>query len=110
MTVVPEVAPGLTSVWAQYTIRLPGRSRDVVAAALKAEGIPTAIHYAKPVHQQVAYRQFPVAGNGLPVAERLAGEVLSLPMHPYLEPALQDRIVGAVRDAMLSQGHRAAAE
>lgn len=110
VAVVPEVGSGLTSVWAQYTIRLPSGTRDVVAAALKTQGIPTAIHYAKPVHQQVAYRHFPVAGNGLPVAERLAGEVLSLPMHPYLEPALQDRIVEAVRDAMKSEGHRAAAE
>ncbi|HTI80181.1 MAG TPA: DegT/DnrJ/EryC1/StrS aminotransferase family protein [Acetobacteraceae bacterium] len=110
VAVVPEVAPGLTSVWAQYTIRLPSGTRDVVAAALKAQGIPTAIHYAKPVHQQVAYRHYPVAGNGLPVAERLAGEVLSLPMHPYLDSALQDRIVEAVRDAMPSEGRRAAAE
>jgi dTDP-4-amino-4,6-dideoxygalactose transaminase len=110
VAMVPEVAPGLTSVWAQYTIRLPSRSRDAVAAALKAQGIPTAIHYAKAVHQQVAYQDYPVAGNGLPVAERLAGEVLSLPMHPYLEPALQDRIVAAIHDAMLSEGHRAAAE
>jgi dTDP-4-amino-4,6-dideoxygalactose transaminase len=77
---------------------------------LKALGIPTAMYYPKPVHKQVAYRDFPTAGNGLPVADRLAEEVLSLPMHPYLEPALQDRIVQAVRDAVLVQDHRTAAE
>jgi dTDP-4-amino-4,6-dideoxygalactose transaminase len=109
VAIVPEVGSGLTSVWAQYTLRLPGRKRDAVAAALQAQCIPTAIHYPKPVHQQVAYRDFPVAGNGLPVAERLAEEVLSLPMHAYLEPALQDRIVEAVRDALWDGARRSAA-
>ena len=110
IAIVPRVAAGLTSVWAQYTIRLPGKNRDAVAAALKAQGIPTAIYYPKPVHQQVAYREFPVAGNGLPVADRLAAEVLSLPMHPYLEPELQDRIIQAVRQAVTAQEGRQAAE
>ena len=80
-------APTTTSVWGQYTIRLaPGR-RDALAAALKAQGIPTAIYYAKPLHRQAAYRHFPVADGGVPVSERLAGEVISLPMHAYLEEA-----------------------
>src|SRR5260370_15803392 len=92
---VPEVPPGLTSVWAQYTVRLPvGCDRDAVAARLKEEGVPSAVYYAKPLHRQTAYREFPVAGNGLPVSERLAGEGLSLPMHPYLDEGVQDRIVG----------------
>lgn len=109
VAIVPRIGAGLTSVWAQYTIRLAGGIRDRVAAALKAEGIPTAMYYPKPVHQQAAYRAYPVAGNGLPVAERLAGEVLSLPMHPYLTPELQDRIAQVVRDAVSAQGHRQAA-
>jgi dTDP-4-amino-4,6-dideoxygalactose transaminase len=100
VAIVPQIAPGLTSVWAQYTIRLPGRNRDGVAAALKALGIPTAMYYPKPVHRQVAYRDFPTAGNGLPVADRLAEEVLSLPMHPYLDEATQDRIVAGLRSAL----------
>src|SRR5437879_5940499 len=59
---VPRVASGCTSVWAQYTIRLPqGSTRDSFAAALKAQGIPTAICYPKSMHQQTAYRDFPVA-------------------------------------------------
>ena len=62
--------------------------------------VPTAIHYPKPLHRQEAYRHFPTAGNGLPVSELLAGEVISLPMHPYLEPPVQDRIVAAVRDSL----------
>src|ERR1700755_3100598 len=59
---VPRLASGCTSVWAQYTIRLPkGVDRDGFAAALKAQGVPTAIYYPKSMHQQSAYRHFPVA-------------------------------------------------
>ena len=97
---VPQTPDGSTSVWAQYTIRIPGGGRDRIAAELKAHGVPTAIHYAKPVHQQAAYRAYPVAANGLPVSERLATEVLSLPMHPYLTGEVQDRIVEEVRRAV----------
>jgi dTDP-4-amino-4,6-dideoxygalactose transaminase len=97
---VPRVGNESTSVWAQYTIRLaPGR-RDALAAALSAHGIPTAIYYAKPLHEQAAYRDFPLADGGLPVSERLAEEVISLPMHAYLEAAVQDRIITAVRRAL----------
>jgi dTDP-4-amino-4,6-dideoxygalactose transaminase len=97
---VPVVPEDYGSVWAQYTIRLaPGR-RDALARALQAEGIPTAIYYAKPLHKQTAYRDFPVAEGGLPVSERLADEVISLPMHAYLDEATQDRIVEAVRRAL----------
>ncbi len=97
---LPRIRHGLTSVWAQYTIRLaPGR-RDALAAALKARGIPTAIYYAKPLHRQAAYRRFPVADGGLPVSEQVADEVISLPMHAYLDEAVQDRIIAAVRGAL----------
>jgi dTDP-4-amino-4,6-dideoxygalactose transaminase len=85
-------------------------NRDAVAAALKAKGIPTAIYYPKPLHQQTAYNKFPCAGNGVPVAERLAGEVLSLPMHPYLEEAVQDRIITAVRETLGAGEQTQAAE
>jgi dTDP-4-amino-4,6-dideoxygalactose transaminase len=99
---VPRVGNESTSVWAQYTIRLaPGR-RDALAAALKAQGIPTAIYYAKPLHRQAAYRDFPVADGGLPVSERLAEEVISLPMHAYLDQPVQDRIIAAIRRALAS--------
>ena len=97
---VPRLSESVTSVWAQYTIRLaPGR-RDALAAALNAEGIPTAIHYPKPVHMQEAYRRFPLAEGGLAVSERLAEEVISLPMHAYLDEPTQDRIIEAVRGAL----------
>jgi len=97
---LPQVAATTTSVWAQYTIRLaPGR-RDALAAALKSQGIPTAIYYAKPLHRQAAYRHFPVVDGGVPVSDQLAEEVISLPMHAYLDQPVQDRIIAAVRRAL----------
>jgi dTDP-4-amino-4,6-dideoxygalactose transaminase len=100
IVIVPQIGDRSTSVWAQYTVRFkPGR-RDRVAAALKTEGIPTAIYYSKPLHRQPAYKHFPIADGGVPVSERLADEVLSLPMHAYLEPPVQDRIIDAVRRAL----------
>ena len=94
---VPTVPDGFVSVWAQYTIRLaPGR-RDAFAAALKAEGIPTAIYYPIPLHRQQAYKHYPVGEGGLAVSERLADEVISLPMHAYLDAPTQDRVIEAVR-------------
>lgn len=96
----PAVLADCTSVWAQYTIRIPPARRQAIAAELQANGIPTAIYYPKPLHRQTAYRHFPVPADGLPVSEAAAGEVLSLPMHPYLDTVTQDRIIDAVRAAV----------
>ena len=97
---VPTVSAGSTSVWAQYTIRVSGGRRDALAATLKAEGIPTAIYYPIPLHRQQAYKHFPVGKGGVAVSDRLAAEVISLPMHAYLDPATQDRIIDATRRAL----------
>jgi dTDP-4-amino-4,6-dideoxygalactose transaminase len=98
---VPRLAGGCNSVWAQYTIRLPkGCDRDGFAAALKAQGVPTAIYYPKSMHQQTAYRDFPVADGGLPASEMLSGDVISLPMHAYLDEPTQERVIKAVRGAL----------
>jgi len=97
---VPHIAAGSTSVWAQYTLRLPAGRREPLAAELKSQGIPTAVYYPKSVHHQDAYRQFPVAEGGTPVSERLVAEVISLPMHAYLDEPTQDRIIAAVRHAL----------
>jgi dTDP-4-amino-4,6-dideoxygalactose transaminase len=104
VAIVPKVPPGLTSVWAQYTIRVPPQRRDTLIAALREQGVPTAIYYPKPLHRQTAYRGYPVAGNGLPVSERIADEVISLPMHPYLEPDEQDFIAEIVRTNLRRTG------
>jgi dTDP-4-amino-4,6-dideoxygalactose transaminase len=98
---VPRLAEGCTSVWAQYTIRMPkGVDRDQFQAAMKAQGIPTVIYYGKSMHQQTAYRIFPVADGGLPVSEQLSKDVISLPMHAYLDEPTQARVIDAVRDAV----------
>jgi dTDP-4-amino-4,6-dideoxygalactose transaminase len=97
---VPLVAEGSTSVWAQYTIRLPAGRRDGFAAALKQQGVPTAVYYPIPLNRQEAYRHFPVVEGGVPVCERLAEEVISLPMHAYIDEPTQDRIVAAARQAL----------
>jgi dTDP-4-amino-4,6-dideoxygalactose transaminase len=98
--ITPRIPDGARSVWAQYTIRVEAGRRQRIADVLKADGIPTHVYYPIPLHRQQAYRQFPIAGASLPVAERLAGEVLSLPMHPYLAPDVQDRIIAAARRAL----------
>jgi dTDP-4-amino-4,6-dideoxygalactose transaminase len=94
----PVVLKDCTSVWAQYTIT--STRRDRIAAALQAQQIPTNIFYPKPIHTQPPYRGFPVASGGLPVTERLSQEVISLPMHPYLTPEAQGRVIAAVRAAL----------
>ena len=68
--------------------------------ALRAEGIPTAAYYPKPIHMQSAYRAHPLGGSGLPVTEAKAGVVVSLPMHADLDAATQGRIADAVRRAV----------
>ncbi len=95
---VPAPLAGGRSAWAQYTIRVSGRDR--VAAALARRGIPTAVHYPRPLHLQPAFAHLPTAPGGLRVAETLAGRVLSLPIHPDLAPADQDRIIAAIRELL----------
>jgi dTDP-4-amino-4,6-dideoxygalactose transaminase len=99
----PRTSNEATSAWAVYTIVVEGRDRNKIAADLKAAGISTAIYYPLPLHQQTAYKDYPRAsGMKLPHAERLAQSVLSLPMHPYLDEAAQDRIIGKVRELAAS--------
>jgi dTDP-4-amino-4,6-dideoxygalactose transaminase len=98
--ITPAVPAGSTSVWAQYTLRVTGGRREALAAALKAEGIPTAIYYPIPLHRQQAYKHYPVGKGGVAVSDQLAAEVISLPMHAYLDAATQDRIIDATRRAL----------
>lgn len=97
---IPAISQDEPSVWAQYTLRIAADRRDAFRSALQERGVPTAVHYPKPLNQQPAYARFPSAGNGVPVSERLAREVVSLPMHAYLDEPTQDRIVEAVRAAL----------
>ncbi len=98
LCVTPAVAPGNTHVYAQYTIRVP--ARDAVAARLKAAGIPTAVYYPKCLHEQPVFAGLGYRPGDFPVAEQAAREVLSLPLHPFLTEADQDRVVDALKEAL----------
>ncbi len=95
---LPAEGPGETCVWHQYVIRSPGRDR--LRAALAEAGVGTAIHYPAPVHLQDAYAgRLPLGPGGLPVTERLAGEILSLPIYPELGDDAVANVIEAVRAA-----------
>jgi len=91
------VRPDRDSVWAQYTVMVP--NREAVQAALKEAGIPTAVHYPRPIHAQPAYEQYAVPG-ATPVSDELATRVMSLPMHPDLDAGTQDFIVDTLLRAL----------
>jgi UDP-2-acetamido-2-deoxy-ribo-hexuluronate aminotransferase len=92
---IPALRADCTSAYAQYTIGVA--ARNAVAARLKDMGIPTAIHYPVPLHLQPLFDRLGAGRGAFPVAEAAAERVLSLPMHPFLEEAAQDRVIAAVR-------------
>lgn len=94
----PFVREDSTSVWAQYTFVLPESiDRPALINSLKEKSIPSVVYYIKPLHLQTAYKNYPSStGGALPVSEKLADHVLSLPMHPYLSESSQSHIIDAV--------------
>lgn len=100
---IPVVPAGYRSVWAQYTVKLASADeRGAVQAILGRQGIPTAVYYPVPLHVQSVYRDYPRDPEGLPISEDLSQRVLSLPMHPYLDEGVQDRIIDGL-DAAVAQ-------
>lgn len=93
----PYIASGYASVFAQFTINVP--ARDALRNGLHERGIPTAVHYPTPLHLQPAFADLGIPAGSLPAAERACQEVLSLPMHPYLEESDQARVVDALAEA-----------
>jgi dTDP-4-amino-4,6-dideoxygalactose transaminase len=98
--ILPKVGQGRTSVWGQYTIRHATYDRDAFRAALSAEGVASAVYYPKGLHRQPAYEHCPVASGELPVTDLLSREVVSLPIHAYLEAEVQDEVAAVVRRAL----------
>ena len=97
----PRLAAGATSSWAQYCIKLQKTSnRDHVIKHLGASGVPTAIYYPIPMHQQPPYKAFPQSQCSLGVTLDLCRRVLALPMHPYLDEAQQQHIAAELRNAL----------
>lgn len=93
--VTPHVMEGAVSTWAQYTLKVESRAK--FQADLKAAGVPSVVYYPIPLSKQKAYAHFP--GVPTPVSEALSQQVVSLPMHPYLDIATQDRIIAAVLES-----------
>jgi len=91
---VPQVIAGGQSVWAQYVIEHD--RRDGLQAHLTANGIPSMVYYPVPIHQQDFAVRFAPPPGSLPVTEEASRHVLALPMHPYLAPEDQDRVIDAV--------------
>ncbi|MCD4696889.1 MAG: DegT/DnrJ/EryC1/StrS aminotransferase family protein [Bacteroidales bacterium] len=91
----PVVRDYNLSAWAQYTIT--HNDREKIIAGLKEEGIPSAVYYPKPLHLQGAFKHLEYQTGDFPVSEKMADEVFSLPMYPYLPESDQDKVVDAVK-------------
>ena len=91
---VPSIIDGGFSAWAQYTLKLGNRNE--VRADLNEAGVPAVVYYPIPMNRQSGYTGYPVVSGGVPVSDKLAEQVLSLPMHPYLGEQTQDLIIGVV--------------
>ncbi|KTD60234.1 polysaccharide biosynthesis protein [Legionella sainthelensi] len=87
-----------TSVYAQYTIEVS--NRDAFQKAMQELGVPTAVHYPVPLHQQTAMGYLGYKIGDFPHAEQASRRVISLPMHPYLQEAEQSKVVAAVKEAL----------
>ncbi len=94
--VVPAVRPGACHVYHQYTVRICGGRRDAVREALASQGIASMVYYARPLHQRPVY----ATEQRLPVAERIADEVLSLPVTHTLRDEEQERVIAGLRSAL----------
>ncbi|PKV48774.1 UDP-2-acetamido-2-deoxy-ribo-hexuluronate aminotransferase [Aquimarina sp. MAR_2010_214] len=81
-TTIPIIEEHNTSVWAQYSIRV--KDRNNVQEKLKEKGIPTAVHYPRPLHLQECFEYLGYKTGDFPIAESVSDEIMSLPMNPYL--------------------------
>lgn len=99
----PVVPDGFLSSWAQYTIKLNGKTeRDGLQAYLKRQGIPSMVYYPSPIHRQIAYRNSGLPESDCPVAGKLCETVLSLPIHPYISLEEIDEVCNAVKTFLAS--------
>jgi len=93
--VLPAAAPGNEHIWNQFTLRVPGPGRrDALKQHLAAHGIGHEIYYPLPLHRQACFAHLPPVS--LPVAEQLAGEVVSIPVFPELREDERQAVVAAL--------------
>lgn len=95
---LPSVSPGMTHAWHLYVVTTPKRA--VLQERLAAHGVGTLVHYPIPPFRQQAYSEMAALAPRWPIADRLANEVLSLPMGPHLNLADVDRVILALRAAL----------
>jgi len=89
----PDVPPEMKSAWAQYSILAKDEShRSQLQAKLKQAGIPTAVYYSRPLHLQTAFKFLGYQTGDFPISEDFSSRIFSLPMHPYLSVADQEKI------------------
>ncbi len=99
--VLPVVADGFYSSWAQYTVQLPvGTDRDAVQRYMGAKGIPTMVYYRRPMHRQGAFAGTKSAAADCPVTKELCGRVLCLPIHPYLEEGEMEEVARRLKEVL----------
>ena len=100
----PATLEGNTHVWHLYVIQVPGDGspgrRDAILKALVHAGIGAAIHYPTPIHLTAAFAGLGYRVGRFPHAERIANEILSLPIHPHITPAQQERVVEVLAGAL----------
>jgi UDP-2-acetamido-2-deoxy-ribo-hexuluronate aminotransferase len=94
----PYLPQGYKSSWAQYSLLAKDeKHRSALQSKLKNAGIPTGIYYPKPLHLQTAFAHLGYKPGDFPVSEDCASRIFSLPMHPYLKPEDQDKIIKLLR-------------
>jgi dTDP-4-amino-4,6-dideoxygalactose transaminase len=99
--VLPFEPKAVEHIYRNYAVRVV--ERDRVRRELAERGIPTGIHYVPPLHLQPVYRGKGYGPGDLPVTEHVAGQIMTLPIHPWLREEDIDRVVGALRDSVTKQ-------
>ncbi len=94
--VTPQAAPYAQHVYHLYVVRVA--ARDVLAACMKEAGVGTGVHYPIPIHLQESFQDLGYSEGSFPVTEKLAGEILSLPMYPEIQTEAVQYVAGIVRD------------
>jgi dTDP-4-amino-4,6-dideoxygalactose transaminase len=93
----PTIPQGYKSAWAQYSVLTTDETqRTDLQTKLKAADIPTAIYYPKPLHLQSAFADLGYRKGDFPISEDISGRIFSLPMHPYLAEAAQQKIAEVI--------------
>jgi perosamine synthetase len=96
----PAVAAGATHVYQMYTIEVPVGIRDAVLSLLRHQGIGASVHFDPPVHLHPFYRRQGWREGQLPMTERLACSLISLPIFPDMSSAEQERVIDALTRAL----------